>query len=108
MCLELQTRASNKFKIDRKTIRHWIRKKDKIDLLCRRTIRPRCQRKCSCKWPRLEEDLYDWIMEMRAAGQCVSGNMVKDQALQTVGSAEFRASNGWLHNFLMRKCSCSS
>lgn len=97
------TRASNKFKIDRKTIRHWIRKKANIFMLSRRTIRRRCQRKCSCKWPLLEEDLYDWIIEMRAAGQCVSGNMVKDRALQMANSVEFRASNGWLQNFLMRR-----
>ena len=94
------TRASNKFKIDRKTIRHWIRKKANIFMLSRRTIRRRCQRKCSCKWPLLEDDLYDWIIEMRAAGQCVSGNMVKDRALQMANSVEFRASNGWLQNFL--------
>ena len=40
---------------------------------------------------------------MRAAGQCVSGNMVKDRALQMANSVEFRASNGWLQNFLMRR-----
>ena len=49
--------------------------------------------------------MYDWIhIEMRAAGQCVNGNMVKDRALQMANSVEFRASNGWLQNFLMRKC----
>jgi hypothetical protein len=40
---------------------------------------------------------------MRSAGHCVTGNMVKDRALQTAGSVEFRASNGWLQNFLNRK-----
>ena len=35
------TRASNKFKIDRKTIRHWIRKKANIFMLSRRMIRRR-------------------------------------------------------------------
>ncbi len=88
------TRASNRFKIDRKTIRGWLKNKNKIFSLSRRSIRRRCQRKCRCKWPALEDDLYDWILEMRAAGQCVTGNMVKDRALQMAGNVEFRASNG--------------
>jgi len=71
------SKASSKFKIDRKTIRHWIKKKDKIFFLGHRSILRRCQRKSRCKWPALEDDLYDWIMEMRAAGQCVSGNILE-------------------------------
>jgi hypothetical protein len=46
-------------------------------LLGHRSILRRCQRKSRCKWPALEDDLYDWIMEMRAAGQCVSGNILE-------------------------------
>jgi len=40
---------------------------------------------------------------MREQGRCVTGNMVKQQALQLSGNVEFRASNGWLQNFLKRK-----
>lgn len=68
-----------------------------------RKTRRRVRRREKCKWPNLEEELYDWIVDMRQQGRCVSGKMVRDRALQLVGNLEFRASNGWLNNFLARR-----
>lgn len=95
--------ASSRFDIDRKSIRLWLRNKADIMAQASSRSRRRCQRVRKSKWPNMEQDLHGWIMEMREQGRCVSGKMVKHQAAQICGDLAFRASNGWLSNFLSRK-----
>lgn len=54
------------------------------------------------KYPVLEAQLMECINERRASGHCVSGVMLKSQALCLATNLEFTASNGWLRNFLLR------
>ena len=62
----------------------------------------------------LEDNLFDWILDMRDKRARVSRNMVKNKAKEMyrqdpdvrlemeVRGSEFLASNGWLNRFLRR------
>ena len=43
------------------------------------------------------------VMDRRAAGICVTGGMIRAEALQIMADTNFSASNGWLTRFLRRK-----
>lgn len=94
------TRAASNFQIDRKTVREWLKKKDEIFSTARK--RNRCKRPRKCKWPRMEEELNAWILNLRLQNRCVTDPMVKNHAMQIVENIEFRASSGRLANFLDR------
>lgn len=88
--------AARKYKIDRKMIREWNKNREDITTQALRKTRRRVRRIRASKWPNLENDLHEWIMQLRLEGRCVTGNMVKQQALEMSGNLEFSASNGWL------------
>lgn len=57
------------------------------------------------KHPELETTLYNWIVEQRKSGVCVSGLTITMQALKLVkemGIEDFHASLGWRERFLQR------
>ena len=65
-------------------------------------------RATSCMLPELENHLYNWIIEHRDLGHCVSGNMIRIRALQLFSEdpathVSFQGSEGWFHRFLRRK-----
>jgi len=51
----------------------------------------------------MEAQLYDFILDERAAGRCVTGGMIRQEALRLLPETNFQASNGWLTRFLRRK-----
>ena len=56
----------------------------------------------------MENELFAWIMERRAAGLCVStglcvSGMIRAEALRILPNGTFSASNGWLDRFMKRK-----
>jgi hypothetical protein len=51
----------------------------------------------------MENELFAWIMERRAAGLCVSTGMIRAEALRILPNGTFSASNGWLDRFMKRK-----
>ena len=60
---------------------------------------------CTCKYPELESELKNWIVEQRIAGSCLDGFRIVAKAMQlaTIHSLDtFRGSRGWLYNFLKR------
>jgi len=48
----------------------------------------------------MEAQLNDFILEERAAGRCVTGGMIRQEALCLLPETIFQASNGWLTRFL--------
>ena len=57
------------------------------------------------KFPDLEIELKQWICNNRAVGACIDGFMIKNKAIQIADSlriTDFKGSNGWLQNFLVR------
>ena len=54
----------------------------------------------------LENELKNWINETRNGGACVSGKLIQTKALEISVrhgfSDRFKASQGWLRNFLKR------
>ena len=55
------------------------------------------------QYPQLEEDLYNWILEKRDSGMCVTGGMNRFEALRLANTRTFGASNGWFTCFLRRR-----
>ena len=72
-------------------------------------LRCRINRLSNCLFPEMEENLYQWVLEHRKQGHCVSGTMIKCYALQflhdhpTLAHANFQASEGWFYRFLRRR-----
>ena len=53
----------------------------------------------------LDTRVLTWIKEQRERGACIDGRTIQQKALelgQQLGLVDFRASNGWLANFLER------
>ena len=53
--------------------------------------------------PQMEADLYDYIIDSRAQGICVTSGMIRAEALRILAGTNFSASNGWMARFLRRK-----
>jgi hypothetical protein len=51
----------------------------------------------------MESELYTWIVDKRDYGHCVTGGMIRAEALRILNGTNFAASNGWLSRFLRRK-----
>jgi hypothetical protein len=55
----------------------------------------------------MEQSLNQWIREERAKGVCISGFLIKVKAVEImrtqISTSPFKASDGWLANFLKRK-----
>jgi hypothetical protein len=46
--------------------------------------------------------LYDFILDERDAGRCVTGGMIRQEALYLLPKTSSQTSNGWLTRFLRR------
>lgn len=69
----------------------------------------------------MESELYNWVVEKRKDGCCISGHTIQKEAIKIYESihplivppnfiskcelpyVEFKASRGWLYNFIKRK-----
>lgn len=60
-------------------------------------------------YPEMEKALLEWIKDNRERGVCISGFAIKVKAFEIMrensdnNNSPFRASDGWLSNFLKRK-----
>ena len=61
-----------------------------------------CYREAVGQYSKMEAQLYDFILDERAAGRCVTGGMIRQEALCLLPETSFQASNGWLTRFLRR------
>ena len=48
----------------------------------------------------MEAQLYDFILDERAAGRCVTGGMIRQEALCLLPETSLQTSIGWLTQFL--------
>ena len=48
----------------------------------------------------MEAQLYDFILDERAASRCVTGGMIRQEALCLLPETSFKTSIGWLTQFL--------
>jgi hypothetical protein len=61
-----------------------------------------CYREAVVQYRKMEAQLYDFILDECAAGRCVTGGMILQEALCLLPETGFLASNGWLTRFLRR------
>jgi hypothetical protein len=91
------------FGIERSTVRHWLRNQANNQLQNRQHTRFRVSRNDLGQYSEMEAELFDWIVDQRDRGFCVTGGMIRAQALRILEGTNFQASNGWLTRFLRRK-----
>ena len=48
------------------------------------------------QYSKMEAQLYDFILDERAAGRCVTGGMIRQEALCLLPETSFQTSIGWL------------
>ena len=63
------------------------------------------KRICTAKFEDVEELLFEWYQNVRTSNIPVSGDVLKEKAISIVQEFEivdFKASDGWLSNFLRR------
>lgn len=106
--------CSKHFNFDRRTITKWLKNSSRIE-------ETRFKRKRFCVkpsvdmslYPALETQLYNWFIEKRSKGCCVSGLTLQLKALELFktiyentneANTEFKTSQGWLVNF----CNCKN
>ena len=97
------SKASRKFKVDRKTVRTWLRSKNDLLEEAKKKNKFRLSRGDSALYPAVETELYRWILDKRQSGICVNKRMITTKALIINDDDKFVASNGWFDNFLERK-----
>ena len=98
-------KVAKMFKVTRKTLREWIASRENLECSPNKISRSRVVQR-RCEYRALENDLFEWIQEMRRNGACVQGYQIQEQALSLATMLEisnFHASRGWLYRFLLRK-----
>ena len=88
------------FGLDRQQVRVWLGRRENYETATRQTTRFRATREAVGQYSEMEAQLYDFILDERAAGRCVTGGMIRQEALRLLPETNFQASNGWLTRFL--------
>ena len=105
------TECESMFKVDRRIISKWVKMENAIKETThkRTTFRVKKKEKGFGRFPQMEIALNTWFLEQRVSGACINGTNLKDRAKaihlelnNTSNLVEFRASDGWLSNFLFR------
>ena len=98
--------------IDRQKLNRWWVKRDQITNCQRKSKRFRVDFSTSRPvFPEMERELSTWIETKRSAGCCVGGFVIRVKVMEIMQehcernniSCNFKASVGWLLNFLRRK-----
>lgn len=98
-------KISKSFKIDRRTIRGWMKQRTKLKNSKCISSRMRLHSKPKPGYPDLERNVAVWIREMREKGYIIDGTLIRTQALHQahqMGITSFRCSDGWLNRFFKR------
>jgi transposase-like protein len=108
------SKAAKEFDLDRRQVAKWCKnfKEGENKMKNKRKTYKFKSKKDRAKFPNMEHDLLKWFVEKRKTGACVSGFVLQQEAVNIYNSQlqttenelfEFKASNGWLVNFLKRK-----
>ena len=95
--------AAREFRINECMVRRWRQQEDELRLT-RKTKKSFWGRKA--RWPGLEDRLYRWISEQRAAGRSVSTVAVRIRAKAIANELhiqEFQAGVSWCFRFMKRR-----
>ena len=98
--------SARHFNVDTKRIREWCKQKDSFT---EQKKKGNSSRKRLTGAGRkvddveMEEELFDWIVEMRGQNLRISLRMIQIRAKELSSSDCFKASRGWLYRFLKRK-----
>ena len=102
--------TAQRLNIPRQCLMRWYKQKEDIEGARNKIVRQRLTNSTSRAFhPEMEQSLERWIKEERAKVVCISGFVIKVKAVelmrtQSTGSTSpFKASDGWLTNFLRRK-----
>ena len=102
--------AARQFKVDVKRIREWCSQKEKLTALKKKGKKQSKRLQGTGRKPLdsdLEEELFDWIINLRSHNVRVSRKMIRDKARTMMAGkdplSDFTASKGWLQLFLKRK-----
>ena len=105
--------ASREFKVDPRRIREWCSQKEKLTTMKKNGKCRGKQLKGAGRKPLdddMEEELFDWILDLRSCNCRVSRSMIREKAKTVMANssplADFKASKGWLQLFLKRKNLC--
>ncbi len=96
--------------IDRKRLREWRMQKVELQAIVQsegemRTNSKRrrlCGGGCTAKFANEEQIIADWILEQREQHFRVTRNMIAEKAKQVFEDNDFKASQGWMNNFMRR------
>ena len=97
------------FGIDRRIIANWLKLEDRIRNSTQKKSIFRIKNNINrAFYPEMENRLIQWILDKRESS-CISGISIRKRALDLFAeyysdkpAVEFKASNGWLCNFLTR------
>jgi hypothetical protein len=97
--------TADHFGLNESTVRHFIKKKEDLEALRENPARKRLRgggRKTP--YARLESALFKWLEDHRVRNVPLSTIAIQHKAmtLRTMADRDFRASTGWLNNFMKR------
>ena len=96
--------AARKFDVTEKMVREWRKKEDDI----RQMSKNKCaMRRGITHWPKLEDDVAEWVTQQRQDGYIVTRNKIRSYALKWAKSnkeesKDLKATVGWCNWFMNR------
>ena len=97
--------AARECRVDAKRIRVWCSQKEQLLALKKKKKSTRKRLSGAGRKPKdveMEEELFQWIVELRSRHLRVSRSMIRLQAKKLSSDDEFKASRGWLQRFMNR------
>ena len=97
--------AAREFRVDAKRVREWCQQKDQLLALKKKGKSKRRRLKGAgrkAKDAEMEEELFEWVCEMRSRNLRVTRRMIRHQAKAISTDSLFKASVGWLRRFMKR------
>ncbi len=97
--------AAREYGVDAKRIRVWCSQKEQLLALRDDGKSKRKRMQGAGRKPsdtEMEDNLFDWVVELRDRHLRVSRQMTRTQAKALSGNDEFKASRGWLDRFMKR------
>ena len=97
--------SAREFGVDAKRIRVWCSQKDKLKATKKEKKATRKRLDGAGRKPNdveMEEELFEWIVDLRSRHLCVSRRMIQMQAKTLSTDDGFKVSRGWLQRFMKR------
>ena len=96
--------AARNFGPNEKLVRYWRRQEETLRAVVGKRKKTSLRRG-TVKWPELEEELKEWVVNNRNSGHCVSTKMIMHHSRElarTRGVNGFRGSTSWCQKFMRR------